>query len=307
MQWFERIFGFKESKEGIKNNISIKGNKLFSLANNKEFKMGTLEVISLKELKEKLELKTYNQSKIKISEFYGNVIDFHQKPENKNALFQVASQFNLLEMYRPENTPEMGITIYQYDRTQGPACAMTCAAGTLYRNYFTNINTLDNIEKLFTKKYWEFKNGYTIFDENEIDTFEKEVLEKKEEILNNLKLGIQWDTEVIGTNHCVSQIYCSAVPVSYNDIKAEELDSFSKIILEAVYEATFIAGILNETSNIIYLTLIGGSSFGNNKDWIMSAIEKNIEKYKDFDLDLRFITYSFIPDREIQRIIKIFK
>jgi hypothetical protein len=48
----------------------------------------------------------------------------HRLPENAGALFQVASQFNLLEMVSPSVTPEDGVTRYQDDHTQGPACAI---------------------------------------------------------------------------------------------------------------------------------------------------------------------------------------
>ena len=44
-------------------------------------------------------------------------------PELERALFQVASQFNLLEMTRSSVTPEDGVTRYSGDHTQGPACA----------------------------------------------------------------------------------------------------------------------------------------------------------------------------------------
>jgi hypothetical protein len=32
--------------------------------------------------------------------------------------------------------PEDGVTAYAADPTQGPACALACAAGSVYRNYF---------------------------------------------------------------------------------------------------------------------------------------------------------------------------
>jgi hypothetical protein len=303
MNWFEQVFGFKESKAAVYENISIRGN--FLISNQKKISFGRLEVISLKELREKVASLVTVHSKIKISEVYGSVVLFHKT--TKNAIFQVASQFNLLEMYRPENTRDMGITMYQYDQTQGPACAITCAAGTLYRNYFTDINTLDNIENALSQSYWDFKNGYIFFKEVNMVSFPDEVLEKQELIKNELKVGIQWDTEVIGSAHCVSQIYCSAVPVSYNDdVLIEDIELFAKIILDSAYESTFIAGILNEKSNIVFLTLLGGGAFENNKEWIIEAIEKNLIKYKDFDLDIRFVNYSCIPDRDIQLLIEKF-
>ncbi|KAG5500392.1 hypothetical protein JKF63_03484 [Porcisia hertigi] len=52
-----------------------------------------------------------------------------------DGLFQAASQFNLLEFMSPAVTPEDGLQHYLNDRTQGPACALACVAGTAYRNY----------------------------------------------------------------------------------------------------------------------------------------------------------------------------
>ena len=64
----------------------------------------------------------------------------HQSPENAGALFQVASQFNLLEMVSPAVTPEQAVTRYQHDLTQGPACAIAADAATIYRNYFAPVD-----------------------------------------------------------------------------------------------------------------------------------------------------------------------
>lgn len=51
------------------------------------------------------------------------------------ALFQAASQLNLLEFIGPKVVPEDGIDRYVFDATQGPDCAVACFAGTAYRNY----------------------------------------------------------------------------------------------------------------------------------------------------------------------------
>jgi hypothetical protein len=69
----------------------------------------------------------------------GDVRQMHQSPENAGALFQVASQFNLMEMVSPTVTPEHGVTGDQHDRTQGPACAIAAGAATIYRNYFAPV------------------------------------------------------------------------------------------------------------------------------------------------------------------------
>jgi hypothetical protein len=61
---------------------------------------------------------------------------FEMHSQYPNSIFQAASQFNCLEFPNPRTVPEHGITAYFTDHTQGPACALACAAGTLYRNYF---------------------------------------------------------------------------------------------------------------------------------------------------------------------------
>ena len=105
----------------------------------------------------------------------------HADPELEGALFQVASQFNLLEMSAPDLTPEDGVTRYASDRTQGPACAVAAGAATIYRNYFApvgdesgqtrdrQINTLADVGDALSAKLgrpvselWTMRNGYAL-------------------------------------------------------------------------------------------------------------------------------------------------
>lgn len=113
---------------------------MISKVNGAEFTCGKLDVISLEELRKVPLPDEYFKSKIQISEVVGNIQVFHLEPSNKGALFQAASQFNLLEMVGPTVTPERGVGIYENDFTQGPACAIAFGAGTIYRNYFANVN-----------------------------------------------------------------------------------------------------------------------------------------------------------------------
>ena len=55
--------------------------------------------------------------RLKVSVITGDVRKMHRSPEYAGALFQVASQFNLLEMVSPTITPEDGVTRYQHDKT----------------------------------------------------------------------------------------------------------------------------------------------------------------------------------------------
>jgi hypothetical protein len=132
--WFTNLVGFEEvSPENVRDKISIDGKHIISKVNGKSFQYGSLEIASLEELEEQASLET-NEGRVRIQEIVGNVQELHCDPQNKNALFQAASQFNLLEMTGPHITPERGVDIYERDLTQGPACAIACGAGTIYRN-----------------------------------------------------------------------------------------------------------------------------------------------------------------------------
>ena len=70
---------------------------------------------------------------ISVGQVEGNVAKLHADPALAGSVFQVASQFNVLEMVSPDVGPDAGITGYVHDRTQGPACAMSCPAATVFR------------------------------------------------------------------------------------------------------------------------------------------------------------------------------
>ena len=106
--WLEKLLGFKESKEAIYKNITLKNGKLKSLVNGKEYHYGTLETPSLKELRERVKNSNAKKGKLKLQAISADVKKLHLNENNANALFQVASQFNLLEMVEANVTPEEG-------------------------------------------------------------------------------------------------------------------------------------------------------------------------------------------------------
>ena len=232
-------------------------------------------------------------------------------------------------MVSPYITPEKGVDIYERDYTQGPACAIACGAGTIYRNYFapvngeqgqSNYNQIDCLE-LIGKELnneelllWKMSNGYALLSHDgllNINTqIHKKSQEQREQLKENLKIGIQWKTEVTLANstQIVSQIYCSALPVSYSQIKSSHWEIFSKVILEATYEATLYAALINldQTGcNKVFLTLVGGGAFGNEIDWIMDALRTSLLKFKDMPLDINIVSYNSSSPK-IQELITQF-
>ena len=328
--WFETLTGFcEESPQQVRDNISIIGKTLKSHINGRIFSYGDLEILSLEKLRNQLLLSEIPTGKLSVREIVENVQYLHADKLNSGALFQVASQFNLLEMVSPEITPEHGISNYEYDLTQGPACAIAAGAGTIYRNYFVQTNgkkgqssdnqidCLAGIGEAFgnsDKHLWEMKNGYALASEkglieitNRLKSSSEAEIDKLRQLLN---VGIQWDTQVsiADSKHTVSQIYCSALPVAYSHHPSQLWSKFAQLILEASYEATICAGLLNSLRNgnkKLYLTLIGGGAFGNEIEWIINAIQRSLKLYKHYDLDVIIVSHS-CSNEHVQKLVSQF-
>lgn len=138
MDWFEELTGFAEqSPEQVRANLSLFSGRLCSVVNKRCWHVGRLTLPSLAQLRT---IKPHTKGKLKVRELVADVQHLHTQAENADALFQVASQFNVLEMVSPNVAPEEGVGIYQQDRTQGPACAIAAGAATIYRNYFVELD-----------------------------------------------------------------------------------------------------------------------------------------------------------------------
>ena len=139
--WFEELIGFPETSPlAVREQISVEGEWLTSHGNGRALACGRLETPSLAELRERCHSYAHPSGEPTVREVVADVQHLHADESNAHALFQVASQFNLLEMVSPDVTPDHGVGIYAYYHTQGPACAIAAGAGTIYRNYFAPVN-----------------------------------------------------------------------------------------------------------------------------------------------------------------------
>jgi hypothetical protein len=132
MDWFEHLTGFTEGGyEETRSRLEVVGRELRSRINGRSYGIGELELVSLRSLRERVASGARLPGRLMVRNISGDVRSMHLLPEYAGALFQVASQFNLLEMMSPHVRPEDGVTRYQHDRTQGPACAIAAGAGTM--------------------------------------------------------------------------------------------------------------------------------------------------------------------------------
>ena len=295
MTWFERLWGQREPKgqQKIEDLFTVEEQKgrvyLTSQNNGRRVCAGYLKTPTLAEIRERYdELSSeleINHMRSALSEYVGDVQELHCDPSNAGALFQVASQVNLLEMASPHTQPIDGVEIYEYDRTQGPACAISAGAGTVYRNYFfphgpsrthrgqlnSQVNTLDDLHKrLLTiaqqqqttsdsteiiNALWPTKNGYVLPNTSElhkINTLLRSVSEVELDRLRSLcKIGVHCEVEVTldpileSKGYTVNQAYCSALPIGYSQAPTELWEPFARLVLEAAYEHTLKSAAIN--------------------------------------------------------------
>jgi hypothetical protein len=112
-----------------------------------------------------------------------------------------------------------------------------------------------------------------------------------------LRIGIQWNTQVTlsDAQHLVTQAYCSALPIAYSRHPADLWEPLARPVLEAAYEATLCAAILNgrRTGNRCgYLTLLGGGAFGNRTAWITDSVHHALRRYAKWNLDVAVVSYG---------------
>ena len=337
MDWFERITGFRETHyEATRDKLQVQGTLLRSLVNGQTYGIGSLEVVSLQTLRDRAPTGGGLPGRLKVEIVRGDVREFHLASENAGALFQVASQFNMLEMTGPDVTPEQGVTRYMDDDTQGPACAIAAGAATIYRNYFAPVGdgfgqtaerqldglalmgeALARATGLPVTSLWEMQNGYALCSKSGLRAIAKHVgalaSEERDELTGTLCVGLHQDVEVTlaeGPHRpFVSQIFCSALPVRYSNVPAIEWRIFASLILQAAYEATLWAGVVNAqrgASNVVFLTRLGGSAFGNDDEWIDSAMRRAFRVVADFGLNVKIVSYG-VPSYANLQLARVFQ
>jgi hypothetical protein len=315
--WFDTLMGFPEtSPEQVRAQITLDGPTLRSQVNGKVWVCGTLETPSLAELRARVQAGGALDGHLTVREVVADVQQLHTTAAHAGSLFQVASQFNLLEMASPRVTPEQGVGIYEHDHTQGPACAIAAGAGTIYRNYFAPVHghigqsatyQIDCLADLgaalgnTANRLWTMQNGYALATHSGLTEIVQRLHaaseRERDDLRQRLRIGLQWQTQVTlgGATHLVSQAYCSALPVAYTPQAPQLWAPFAQLVLDAAYEATLCAAVVNARThgnNTVFLTLLGGGVFGNDTARILGAIQRALHFYRQAALDVAIVSYG---------------
>lgn len=329
MDWFERITGFAEtSYEHTRQRLCFEDEAIVCERDGRRFGIGQLEMPTLADLRERAGAALHGHARTTVKCLVGEARALHRNPAFAGALFQVASQFNLLEMASPEVTPEAGVTRYAGDPTQGPACAIAAGASTVWRNYGVAIGNhrgqtarrqLDTLARLGTAlserlalppdELWTMRNGYALCTPGGLSAIAsclREIDEDTREFLRGqLGIGLQTGAEATdmaaGESHTVGQAFCAALPVAYTGSASVHWAPFARLVLEAAYEATLLAACSERAAGgapTVLLTRLGGGVFGNGDDWIDAAIARALAIVEHAGLDVRLVSLN-APHRSL--------
>jgi hypothetical protein len=251
MDWFTSI-----TYAATRARLEIHGSNLRSKVNGCSYGIGEFELASLDDLRARVAVGTGARGRPRVQIVTGDVRKMHQAPEYAGALFQVASQFNSLEMVGPSVTPEDGVTRYEHDLTQGPACAMAAGAATIYRNYFVPVgdqigqtlqHQLDGLTDVGAElsarlgcpvaDLWEWRNGYALCTRQGLDLIADRLQaigpEQVDALTGMLRIGVHRDVEVTDApgarRPVVSQAFCSALPVTYGRVPQQHWAAFAQL------------------------------------------------------------------------------
>eukprot|EP00929_Paragymnodinium_shiwhaense_P076685 TRINITY_DN3946_c0_g1_i1.p1 TRINITY_DN3946_c0_g1~~TRINITY_DN3946_c0_g1_i1.p1 ORF type:complete len:349 (+),score=88.70 TRINITY_DN3946_c0_g1_i1:79-1125(+) len=341
--WFKQTFGFKEftgtnyrqTPEHFQ--YDPDSGILTSDACEKPFKAGKFKRPNLAELQKQVNSEQPPEAlngKLQVREVLGDVSEFHVNEDNNGATFMAASQFNCLEHPSERGLPEDGITCYSGDRTQGPACAIACAPGTIVRNYYGfdngkspqgknfQVENLDEVEKALDNKnnnYFNVVSGYTMANSLGLQKLAKALQTNpslKNDVMEKLKIGVQEDTQVTSwgfgrklvdmPDQLVTQAYCSAISVSYSRCSEKDWEPFARLILESAYMQTMYVAAQNAMRNgekkgsrKVFLTALGGGVFGNDMEWIRDAMSKAFDTFRAWNFEVYIVSF-----RDSERLLK---
>ena len=161
---------------------------------------------------------------------------------------------------------------------------------------------------------WSMQNGYAMCTEAGLRAIDERLGCASEEELDRLRgllrIGLHCDVELTNvpeSGRRVSQAFCSALPVQYSRLSVPRSlwRRFATLVLEAAYEATLCAARLNQAPGVdrpVFLTRLGGGVFGNDDAWIHEGLRRALELARDWDLDVRVVSYSN-PSEEMRGLI----
>lgn len=265
----------------------------------KSWSAGSFEVPTLADLKDRCRESPERRGRLVFSILDGasplTDIGGLQATSPRNALFQVASQFNCLESPGPYLVP---VSQYFSDATQGPRAAVGAFPSALLRRYrapgeagvaFAQASPGPQLELLADAcGRGVAPGGYLTghgFDDPRgfADRLEADWAQIRVGVHDaaQVALGFDWDGAVENQAALVSQVTTSTVAGGYYGgaqwFGPVAFERVARSLLRAAYLGTLLAAVANQNEWAV-LTLIGGGAFGNPIEWIWESILWALER-----------------------------
>lgn len=328
---------FKKLNEAQKQAFK-KGDALLNQQTNTLWNMGTVEVASIEQLR-----KTTKNGKGSVFNViegvdtpwnnwfseYVDVTALQAAPENKDAVFQVASNFNGLE---GTGDPKQGIMPYLSPGlyVQGEAAAISAMPGIIYRMYYMphQVNGVtyqgqlqqqfNLLERFASEPSYALPvhNGYIQAVPN-IENFANIPDQGLKNLAGYVNIAFHKDIQVSGglgplknelptykavkvtdPTQRINQIFAAAMNPYNNNPQSAGYKNLAQMLLYAAYEGGLKSAYAHGKKKV-YLTLIGGGVFENDLSWITKAIEHAVTPFLTYgDLEINLIVYHSAPYKQ---------
>lgn len=238
-------------------------------------------------------------------------------PENDGALFQVASNFNGLELMNKHDSRAMTeVGHYVCDRTQGPFASISAAPGLLLRHYYPfwqantspqtwrqiyngrQVQLLEHLGLAVTNGYLDLRAA-DLTSELSLDQFQVAHHRDVQVTFGRVKGA---EHEMVTHLQRVSQVFTATADLAQTNRflyaeHPEQVKVLVKILLRGAYEGTLRAAAVSGVTRV-YLTLIGGGVFANPPSWIVDVLEEQLDLITESGLSVVVNTYRGIGDRQ---------
>ena len=323
-KWFDALFGFSDKSPKFERNgeDALERNKskfeydiltgvLRSRSVRVEWHAGLFTTKRLSDLRKSRLADTRGKTTVRFVR--GDVAILHGDPEYAGAVFLASSNLDCLqhEAWSVSVTRASGVADYVYQKTQGAACAISCAPGTIVRNYFardTEVNTLSAvIERLSggaeKRQLLDVSHGTAYArDAADLPALSTKIDGlsdgDREETMGLLEVGVQEDTEVTCAKLVdgnwyrvvrgdpalrVTQVLAGALQFEYDTVVG--WSSLASLVFEAAYEATLHVA-KNATRTVVLTALCGEDAPKWLAEATAAALGRALAKFEDAGLDV---------------------
>lgn len=318
-QFFHDLLGVSES-EFQKNPEHVRqafdgSETLRNLTTGETFKAGRFRSVSLGELRQQCPTSgpgggTFSLIATRGSDFSSvDVGALQANPLWREAVFQVASNFNALELCGPGDRWQMEhISNYVSDRTQGPYASVSAAPGLVARHYYAFYDPASTPDRwrqqfdglqieLLAKTRLPVRNGYVCLQPGaalpQINPLDVQVGQHASVQVTFGRCDDVLHERVTDPAQLIDQVFTATIDMNGANREIWP-ESIARALLKAAYEGTLRAA-WSAGKKKVMLTLVGGGAFRNPRHWIEDAIVEQKTLIATSGLDVTLNLFRDMP------------